>query len=87
MNNDESNGFKYSMTEWRGYVVRALEDVDKSIKIISDQQKEISIKIDELKDKFNNEMTNTRIKVATLGGASGVITALITLLISIALRG
>ncbi len=31
MNNLDNNNFKFRFTEWRGYVIRVIEDIDKHI--------------------------------------------------------
>ena len=73
-NSLNSNGdFKMKTAEWRGYTVKALEDIDKDIKTINKEIKNLDNKIDLLHEKI----TLMRIKIATIGATSGLITALI----------
>lgn len=66
MNNINGNNFKFKITEWRGYVVRALEDIDKDID-------EIKTKLDNLNKRINY----LQIKVATIGASVAVLISLL----------
>jgi hypothetical protein len=87
----EGNGFKLKVSEWRGYVGRALED-------INEETKDINNKIDtlrkedlkEVKDdikEIQKQLTLLRVKVATIGAAAGTLTSILTLIISKLITG
>ena len=54
------------MIEWRGYVVRALEDIDRDIKGLSDKV-----------DKIDERLSATNVRVAAIGATVSVIVSLI----------
>jgi hypothetical protein len=68
-----NNDFKMKTAEWRGYTIKALEDIDREIKDIKREIKHLDKNIDLL----NEKITLMRIKVAGYGGAVGLVTALI----------
>ena len=76
--NDQYDEYDMKMSEWRGYVVRALEDTNKELKEIKDNLSNCEDKIDHL----NSRLTNIQVKVATIGGTSGVITSIVLWLIT-----
>jgi len=69
-----NNGdFKMKTAEWRGYTVKALEDIDKETKEIKCNIKTLDRKF----DKLNESITLLRLKNAAIGGTVSLITALI----------
>ena len=74
---DNSNDFKMKTAEWRGYTVKALEDIDKDIKSLKREIKLLDNKIDLMSERI----TLLRVKTATIGGAMGLIAAFITSLL------
>lgn len=58
--------FKMKVAEWRGYVKRALEDLNNEMQSI---QKKL--------DKVDNNVNGLYMKVAALGGTVAIITSLI----------
>lgn len=72
-----NNDFRMKTTEWRGYTVKALEDIDKEIRYLKKDIRILDKKIDLLSEKI----ILMRIKVAYYGGAFGIITALIVSLL------
>ncbi len=65
----ENNGERDNMgrmIEWRGYVVRALEDIDRDIKSLND-------KVDGLDEK----LSNTNVRVAGIGAVVSIIVSII----------
>jgi hypothetical protein len=65
-----NNDFKMSTMKWRGYTVRALEDIDDNIKAIKKKT-----------DDIQEALTNMKVKVAALGGTIALIVTIITSLI------
>ena len=72
------------VAEWRGWTLKALKDIDKSIRDLRETIRVMDSKIDKvnkrLDDKFNaldNKLMNMRLKVASIGGLSGLIIAFI----------
>jgi len=59
--------------EWRGYVVRALEDTNSELKGIKESIQSCEDKI----DSFNDRLTGIQIKVAAIGGTTGLIISLL----------
>lgn len=60
------------LSEWRGYVLRALEDSNKELKDIKE-----SIELCESKiDKVNNRLTGVQIKVGALGATVAIIVSI-----------
>lgn len=62
MNNLNSNDFKFKITEWRGYVVRALEDIDKN-----------TVETKERLNRIEKRLNHLQFKMAGIGGAVAVI--------------
>ena len=54
------------MIEWRGYVVRALEDIDRDIKGLSEKV-----------DKIDERLSQTNVRVAAIGATVSVIVSII----------
>jgi len=67
--------YDMKLSEWRGYVVRALEDLNKEMIDIKSNQKCIEDKI----DKLDTRLTNLQIKVA---GISATVTIIVSLVMS-----
>jgi len=72
------NEYDIKLAEWRGSTVRALTDINDEMKDMHVDIKELDIKV----DRINENLTNLRIKVAAIGGASGLIGSLILWLIT-----
>ena len=71
---EDGNGqFKDKTVEWRGYTLRALEDISKELNEVKEELKSCNIKLDGL----NNKITGIQIKVAAIGGTSGIITSIV----------
>jgi len=64
------NDWDMKVSEWRGYTLKALEDMNKELGAM--QQK---------LDKIDEKLTGMRIKVAAIGGTTGLIVALVTSLV------
>jgi hypothetical protein len=87
---DDQNGvFKDKITEWRGYTLRALEDISKELTETKEGVKACNIKIDVVNteinkklDKLDDRLTGLYIKVAAIGGTMGLIVSLIGILVS-----
>lgn len=90
---ESSNGKWDKVSEWRGYVVRALEDIDKELismngkleskaenSDISLLRNEIGGIKNDIKDLSNN-MVNIKVRVAEIGAVSGIILTVITSII------
>lgn len=73
MLNKDFDEYDMKLAEWRGYVVRALEDSNTELKEIKENQKNIEAKI----DKVNNRLTGVQIKVSALGATVAIIVSLI----------
>jgi len=72
MSPETYDDYDMKLSEWRGYVVRALEDLNKEMADIKDNQKCIEDKI----DKLDGRLTNLQIKVA---GISAIVTIIVSL--------
>lgn len=86
VNNTNNDKFKSKVAEWRGYVVRALEDIDREIKelkqAISDLDDKQDVNISRIYNKINNlgtSVTNLKVKI---GGMSATIAIILSLFIS-----
>jgi len=77
---NEFDKWDLKQAEWRGYALRALEDMNGEIRDMKKQFTRVEKKI----DKVNSRLTNTQIKLATL---SGVVSLIITLSVSILING
>jgi SMC interacting uncharacterized protein involved in chromosome segregation len=76
---ENGNGqFKDKTVEWRGYTLRALEDISKELNEVKEELKSCNTKIDGL----NNKITGIQIKVAAIGGTSGIIASVILFLLT-----
>ena len=71
MNDKDFTDYDLKLAEWRGYTVRTLVDMNENIK-------ELNIKV----DKMNDNLTNLKIKVAMIGGTSGLIVSIIMFLLT-----
>ena len=77
MNGNITNSdFKMKTAEFRGYTIKALEDIDKDTYEIKERCHELDKKL----DKLNDKMTNISIKVGIM---SGTISFTIGLIISL----
>ena len=76
-NNDYSE-FDMKLSEWRGYVVRALEDINKEQGLTNEKIDGLEKKIDAL----DNRLTMVQVKVASIGGAAGIVASVILWLIT-----
>jgi len=65
----ENNNFTIKTAEWRGYTLKALEDIDKDLVEIKGEIKTI-----------NSRVTNMEIKMASIGG---IVSLLVTILVNI----
>ena len=79
----QDNEFKMKVSEWRGYVLRALEDVDKTLVDLGTDIKETNQKIDLL----NRRIVGLQIKVAGIGGIAGIGAGIVAYLVTKALEG
>jgi len=80
MATNEFDKWDLKQAEWRGYALRALEDMNGEIR---DLKKDIG-RIEEKLDKVNSRLTNTQVKLATLSGAVSLI---VTLVVSVLING
>jgi hypothetical protein len=85
----EDTQFKDKTTEWRGYTLRALEDINKELNEIKEELKSSNIKMDELntrlavaQDKLNNRITTIKVQVAAIGGTAGIISSVLLFLLT-----
>jgi predicted nucleic acid-binding Zn-ribbon protein len=67
--------YDMKLSEWRGYVVRALEDLNKEMVDIKSNQKCIEDKI----DKLDSRLTNLQIKV---GGIAATVTIIVSIIMT-----
>lgn len=77
---NEFDNWDMKQAEWRGYTLRALEDMNTEIKGLKKQFNRMEEKI----DKVNRRLTNTQVKLATL---AGTVSILVTLLTTVILNG
>ena len=66
---NQTNGeksFRDKMTEWRGYVLRALEDIDKDLKTLF-----------KLHAELDKRINNLYLKVAGIGAVVGILSSLV----------
>lgn len=75
--NPDGEEFKLKMTEWRGYVTRGLEDVDKRLEHLDRDIGKVAVMIRKVDDKVGG----VQMKVAAMAGTAGVLTAIITSII------
>jgi len=75
---EHNNDFRMKMTEWRGYVIRALEDLDQEMKEVKKSQIALGKKI----DKINSKLTGLLIKTAAMSGTIGAIAGFLTAFLS-----
>jgi predicted nucleic acid-binding Zn-ribbon protein len=73
MSPETFDDYDMKLSEWRGYVVRALEDLNKEMIDIKDNQKCIEDKI----DKLDGRLTNLQIKVAGIAATVTIIVSLV----------
>lgn len=59
LSSDKNNEWRFKITEWRGYVIRSLEIVNKKLDDLSIQQKE-------LKSYVNEEITSNKKRIILL---------------------
>ena len=62
MDNFNTNNFKFKIAEWRGYVVRALEDIDKH-----------TIETNKRLNRIEKRLNHLQFKMAGIGGSVAVI--------------
>jgi tetrahydromethanopterin S-methyltransferase subunit F len=67
---DDNNNFRMKTAEFRGYTIKALEDMDKDID-------EIKTTVNDIREK----LTNQSIKVGVIGGVMGLIAGIIVTII------
>ena len=77
MSNDINKALKEA--EWRGYTLKALEDMNSELKEIKEDQKDFQRELNIKIEKLNTRLTNVQIKVA---GAASVL----ALIVSIVMR-
>ena len=66
---NQTNGeksFRDKMNEWRGYVLRALEDIDKDLKTLF-----------KLHGELDKRINNLYLKVAGIGAVVGILSSLV----------
>jgi len=66
---NQTNGeksFRDKMNEWRGYVLRALEDIDKDLKTLF-----------KLHAELDKRINNLYLKVAGIGAVVGILSSLV----------
>lgn len=66
MDNLDNNNFKFRFTEWRGYVVRVIEDIDKHI-----------VENNKRLDRIEKRLNHAQIKIASIGGGVAIIFSLL----------
>ena len=66
MNNINNNNFKFKITEWRGYVVRVIEDIDKHI-----------VENNKRLDRIEKRLNHVQFKMAGIGGSVAVIVSVL----------
>ena len=76
MANNEFDKWDLKQAEWRGYAIRALEDMNSEIRDLKKQFNRMEEKI----DKVNQRLTNTQLKVA---GLSATVSLIVTIVIGI----
>lgn len=86
--NPDGDEFKLKMTEWRGYVTRALQDVDKRLEHLDKDVGNVVTMIRQGDEKMvtmigkvDDKVGAVQIKVAAMAGTAGVLTAIITSII------
>ena len=70
----EFDDWDLKQAEWRGYTLRALEDMNNEMRQVKEHCKRMDKKLDAL----NSRLTNTQIKLATLAGTVSILVTLIT---------
>jgi len=80
MENNEFDKWDLKQAEWRGYALRALEDMNSEMR---DIKKDIC-RVEEKLDKVNQRLTNTQVKLATL---SGIVSLIMTIVVSVVING
>ena len=75
---NEFDKWDLKQAEWRGYALRALEDMNSEIKDLKKQFNRVEEKI----DKVNSRLTNTQVKLATLSGTVSLLVTLLTIFIT-----
>jgi len=75
----EDNDFERWMkiSEWRGKTVQALEDINKELSEIKEELKGNNNKIDILSNKLSDAQLKLNIKVAAIGGTTGLVVSLL----------
>jgi len=84
-NNDTHLDFRMKTAEFRGYTVKAMEDLDRNDKRIEAKVDKLVNKIDCLQDEIvimNSRVDSLYVKVAGVGAAAGV---LVSVLVSVVL--
>lgn len=74
----EESEFKDKTTEWRGYTLRALEDINKELAELKEEIRTTNTKLDSL----SNSLNLLQVKVAGIGAVSGIIASIILWLIT-----
>lgn len=75
--NPDGDEFKFKMIEWRGYVTRSIEDMDKRFATLD---KDVGNVVDMVR-AVDTKVGTLQIKVATMAGTAGVFTAIVTSII------
>jgi len=73
----EFDKWDLKQAEWRGYALRALEDMNGEMKEIKEDINNIEKKL----DKLNSRLTNTQVKLATLAGTVSLIVTIVSTII------
>ena len=70
--NGDSNGnanFKMKTAEFRGYTLKALEDISKDISELKDEMKGVNVRV----EKINSKLSALKGKMAGIGAVAGII--------------
>jgi predicted nucleic acid-binding Zn-ribbon protein len=86
---DEDGQFKDKTTEWRGYTLRALEDINKELaeikeelKLSNSKMEELNVRLAAAQDKLNSRITAIKVQVAAIGGTAGIISSVLLYLLT-----
>ena len=74
LNNSNENGdFKMKTTEFRGYTLKALEEIGKDISELKEDVKALNSRI----EKISNRLVALQTKVAGIGAVAGIVVSLV----------
>jgi len=69
----KTDEWRLKQMEWRGYTVKALEDMNNELKEIKHELKDTNKKI----DRLNNALGRVQIKVAGIGATVAILVSII----------